>query len=104
MSTAVLFFHTAHRVVIVCLLIVIVVYDVHDQLLLLLVLLTAVVTGRDQHHFGTSSDRFQTVRIVVALVWWSTTAVMAQILGFPLKGLLVQEKSLQIAQVSGTDF
>lgn len=91
-STAVLFFHS---VVIVRLLIVIVVYNIHDQLLL--VLLVAVVTGSDQHHFGTSSDCFQTVRIVAALVWWSATAVMAQVLWLALKRLLVQEKSLQIA-------
>lgn len=104
-STAVLFFHAAHSVVVVVvrLLIVVVVHDVHDQLLLLLILLTAVAAGRDQHHFGTSSDRFQTVRIVAALVRWSAAAVMAQVLGLALKRL-VQEQSLQVAQVSGADF
>lgn len=103
-STTVLFFHAAHSVVVVVrLLVVVVVHDVNDQLLLLLILLTAVAAGRDQHHFGTSSDRFQTVRIVAALVRWSAAAVMAQVLGLALKRL-VQEKSLQVAQVSGADF
>jgi len=119
---AVLFFHVAHLhdyaaavvvVIVVGLLTVVVVVVVvdhvhHLELLLVLLLLLHAVTGRDQHDFGTSrssADGLQPVRIAAALVVRPAAVVMAQVLRLALQRLLlVQEQSLQVAQVSRADF
>lgn len=105
----VLFFH-AHVagavsvvvIVVVGLLTVVIVDHVHHQLLLVLLLAT-VTARRYQHHFRPSdTNGLQPVRIAT-LVRWPAAAVMAQVLGFALQRLLMQEQSLQVTQVPGAD-
>lgn len=103
-SATVFLFHGTAVVVVVRLLAVVVVDHVHDQLLLVLLLLLATVTRRHQYDFRPSysaADRLQPVRI--AGLVRPAAAVMAQVLRFALERLLVQEQSLQVAQMAGTD-